>query len=98
MLYKEKQSTEITFIIYRNEGNFKDAFITFSNNPQLQYLTGSLRDRLNQLRRADWGMSTDLEAVFNLILNQAKQTWLAKTMKVCEHLTVVVLGCAWASN
>ena len=60
------------YISERNEGNFKDAFITFSNNPQLQYLTGSLRDRLQQLRRADWGMSTDLEAVFNLILNQAK--------------------------
>ena len=60
------------YISERNEGNFKDAFITFSNNPQLQYLTGSLRNRLNQLRRADWGMSTDLEAVFNLILNQAK--------------------------
>ena len=60
------------YISERNEGNFKDAFITFSNNPQLQYLTGSLRDRLYQLRRAYWGMSTDLEAVFNLILNQAK--------------------------
>lgn len=60
------------YISERNEGNFKDAFITFSNNPQLQYLTGNLRERLNQLRRADWDMSTDLEAVFNLILNQAK--------------------------
>ena len=60
------------YISERNEGNFKDAFITFSNNPQLQYLTGGLRERLNKLRRADWGMSTDLEAVFNLILNQAK--------------------------
>lgn len=60
------------YISERNEGSFKDAFITFSNNPQLQYLTGSLLSRLTQLRRADWGMSTDLEAVFNLILNQAK--------------------------
>ena len=60
------------YISERNEGNFKDAFITFSNNPQLQYLTGGLKERLNKLRRADWGMSTDLEAVFNLILNQAK--------------------------
>lgn len=60
------------YISERNEGNFKDAFITFSNNPQLQYLTGSLSDRLMQLRRADWGMSTNLEAVFSLILNQAK--------------------------
>jgi hypothetical protein len=60
------------YISERNEGNFKDAFITFSNNPQLQYLTGSLSDRLMQLRRADWKMSTNLEAVFSLILNQAK--------------------------
>ncbi len=60
------------YISERNEGNFKDAFITFSNNPQLQYLTGGLKERLNKLRRADWDMSTDLEAVFNLILNQAK--------------------------
>ncbi len=60
------------YISERNEGSFKDAFITFSNNPQLQYLTGSLSERLLQLRRADWAMSTDLEAVFNLILHQAK--------------------------
>jgi len=60
------------YISERNEGSFKDAFITFSNNPQLQYLTGSLSERLLQLRRAHWGMSTDLEAVFNLILHQAK--------------------------
>jgi hypothetical protein len=60
------------YISERNEGSFKDAFITFSNNPQLQYLTGTLSERLHQLRRADWGMSTDLEAVFNLILHQAK--------------------------
>jgi hypothetical protein len=60
------------YISERNEGSFKDAFITFSENPQLQYLTGSLYDRLQQLTRADWGWSTDLESVFNLILNQAK--------------------------
>lgn len=60
------------YISERNEGSFKDAFVTFSNNPQLQYLTGTLSERLLQLRRADWGMSTDLEAVFNLILHQAK--------------------------
>ncbi len=60
------------YISERNEGNFKDAFITFSDEPQLQYLTGGLKERLNQLRSADWGYSTDLESVFNLILNQAK--------------------------
>jgi hypothetical protein len=61
------------YISERNEGKFKDAFITFSENPQLQYLNGNLSDRHMQLARADWGMSTNLEAVFNLILNQAKK-------------------------
>jgi hypothetical protein len=59
------------YISERNEGNFKDAFVTFSSNPTLQYLKGTLEERLNQLRRADWGMSTDIQKVFKLILNQA---------------------------
>lgn len=59
------------YISERNEGKFKDAFITFSERPLLQYLNGDLRSRYNQLNSADWGMSTNLESVFNLILNQA---------------------------
>jgi hypothetical protein len=59
------------YISERNEGAFKDAFITFSDNPQLQVLSGSLKDRYTQMARADWGMSTNLEAAFKLILNQA---------------------------
>lgn len=61
------------YISERNEGDFKDAFITFSEQPSLQYLKGTLRERLGQLRRSEWGMSTNLESVFNLILNQAKK-------------------------
>lgn len=59
------------YISERNEGKFKDAFVTFSETPQLQYLNGKLNDRYLQLKRADWGMSTNLEAVFTLVLNQA---------------------------
>ena len=59
------------YISERNEGVFKNAFITFSSRPQLQLLEGSLADRLNQLERADWGMNTDLQATFKLILDQA---------------------------
>jgi hypothetical protein len=60
------------YISERSEGNFKDAFITFSESPELQYLKGSLEQRLSQLISSDWGMSTNLEKVFNLILTQAK--------------------------
>ena len=61
------------YISERNEGAFKDAFVTFSANPTLQYLKGNLRDRFNQLARAEWGMNTNIEKVFDLILNQAKK-------------------------
>jgi len=60
------------YISERNEGTFKDAFITFSANPQLQYLKGDLKQRLNQMRSSDWGMNTNLQATFDLILSQAK--------------------------
>jgi len=59
------------YISERNVGPFKDAFITFSNNPTLQVLKGSLNERYGQLIRADWGMTTNLESVFKLILQKA---------------------------
>lgn len=59
------------YISERNVGPFKDAFITFSSKPQLQVLSGTLNDRYTQMSNSDWGMSTDLEATFKLILNQA---------------------------
>jgi len=60
------------YISERNVGPFQDAFVTFSEYPTLQILKGSLNDRYNQLARADWAMSTNLEAVFNLVLSKAK--------------------------
>ena len=60
------------YISERNEGTFKDAFLTFSSTPRLQYLcNGSLKEKLQQLKCAEWGMSTNIEASFDLLLNQA---------------------------
>jgi len=59
------------YISERNVGPFKDAFITFSESPKLQVLGGTLSERYNQLARADWGMSTNLESVFKVILSKA---------------------------
>jgi hypothetical protein len=61
------------YISERNTGPFLNAFITFSSTPQLQYLQGSLTQRIRQLENSEWGASTDLQAVFRLLLNQAKQ-------------------------
>lgn len=59
------------YISERNKGNFKDYFITFSDKPELQLLSGNLEQRYSQLKSADWGMNTNLIDVFKLILNQA---------------------------
>jgi hypothetical protein len=56
------------YISERNVGTFKDAFLTFSNRPRLQYLTGSFFNRCRQLETAHWEMNTNLEAAFDLIL------------------------------
>jgi len=59
------------YISEKNLGPFKDAFITFSNRPTLQVLSGSLSERIMQLQRSHWEMNTNLEAVFRLILDNA---------------------------
>lgn len=61
------------YVAERNEGIFKDTFINFHTNPVLHQLNGSISDKLKQIYSATWGGSTNLELVFDLILNQAKK-------------------------
>lgn len=56
------------YLSEKNKGAFRDMFLTFSDDSQFQVLSGSLRDRYNQLLTADWGMSTNLESSFDEIL------------------------------
>lgn len=59
----------------RNEGQFKDHFITFSVNPVLQKINGTtLRDKMNSIERAEWGHNTNLYRVFEVLVNTAVQT------------------------
>jgi hypothetical protein len=67
------------YISERNEGEFKDHFITFSSKPQLQKLVGTLKERYNQLTNANWGLNTNLEAVFTLILNRALENKVSES-------------------
>lgn len=60
------------FLSERLTGPFRDMFITFSANPRLQRLGGSLHDKYQQLARAQWDMNTNLEAVFQLIAGAAQ--------------------------
>lgn len=59
------------YISERNEGPFKDAFITFSERPKMEYLKGDINQRVQQLVRAEWGNNTNLTAVFDMVLKKA---------------------------
>lgn len=60
------------YISERNVGPFKDAFVTFSQHPEVQVLKGRLSDRYSQLKRSDWSFNTNLQAVFEEVLRKAR--------------------------
>lgn len=60
------------YIADKAHGPFANHFITFSDDPQLVEFTGvDIVDKLNRCVRADWGMSTNLEGVFDMLLDTA---------------------------
>jgi len=86
------------YISERNEGIFKDAFLTFSESPQMNYLKGTLSQRMRQLERADWGMSTNLQATFDLILNSALREELPESEMPTKLLIISDMEFNEASN
>ena len=60
------------YIAERGKGPFANHFITFSGNPQLVKFEGvDIYDKFVRARSADWGMNTNIEATFDLLLNTA---------------------------
>lgn len=68
-------NTSVALALYfaeRAEGPFRNKFITFSERPQLQEITGdTLMEKCWSIKYADWAMNTNLEAVFDLLLRAA---------------------------
>ena len=66
------------YIAERGKGPFHNHFITFSDNPRLVEFEGvDIYDKFQRARRADWGGSTNIEAVFDLMLQTARKHLLA---------------------
>lgn len=63
------------YIAERGHGPFANHFITFSNNPTLVKFEGTdIVDKFERVRcRSDWGNSTNIEAVFDMLLHTAKK-------------------------
>jgi hypothetical protein len=53
---------------------FKNNVITFDDNPKFVHLnTNTLFERFTQIRNMDWGMSTNIQGVFDLILQKGEE-------------------------
>jgi hypothetical protein len=60
------------YIAERGKGPFKNHFITFSSNPALVEFEGvDTYDKFRRAIRADWGMSTNVEAALDMMLDTA---------------------------
>ena len=60
------------YLAERTKGEFRDMFLTFSENPELVRLEGdSVMERLRRIVSADWGMSTDFTKAYQHILDVA---------------------------
>ena len=59
------------YLADKNRGVFKDTFLTFSDRPDLMTLRGDIVQKIDQMSKSDWGMSTNLHAAFEKILSVA---------------------------
>ncbi len=77
------------YIAERSKGPYKDYFITFSESPQMQKVEGTnFVQKVANLVDSDWGMNTDIEAVFDLILQVAVKNKLSQDDMV-ERLYII---------
>lgn len=60
------------YIADKAHGPFANHFITFSAHPELVRFEGvDIVDKLNRCVQTDWGMNTNIQAVFDMLLNTA---------------------------
>lgn len=57
----------------KNTGPFKDLFLTFSTTPKFEHVKGTLSQKIRQMERSHWAMSTNLHGAFSEILRVAVQ-------------------------
>lgn len=62
------------YIADKAHGPFANHFITFSKKPKLVKFKGSdITDKFRGCINTEWGLNTDIEAVFDLLLSAAKE-------------------------
>lgn len=76
------------YLADKNTGPFRDMFMTFTNESKLEILKGNLISKLNQLRHAAWGMSTNLHSAFEAILMYAVE-WKVPQRHMPKYLLII---------
>lgn len=67
------------YVAEKAHGPFANHFVTFSARPQLIEFSGvDITDKFKRAENADWGMNTNIAAVFDLLLNTARRTGAKK--------------------
>ncbi len=61
------------YLADKNEGKFKDTFLTFSGSPELLHLKGNIVQKIQQMTKSNWAMNTDLVKAMDKILKTAKE-------------------------
>lgn len=59
------------YVATKQRGAFKDIALTFSAEPEIQHLSGTLKNKVKQMMSANWGMNTDVSKAFDKILSIA---------------------------
>lgn len=71
------------------KGPYANHFMTFSSRPQMVEVQGfDFCDKVLRMYKADWGMNTDIEAVFDLMLKVAVDNQCAQS-EIAEHIIVI---------
>lgn len=55
----------------KNTGAFKDLFLTFSSQPEIVKVRGTLSEKIRQMSTSRWEMNTNLHAAFDRLLQVA---------------------------
>lgn len=74
-MFGRPMNTSVGLAIYfaeRNRGAYKDMFMSFSENSTIHKIKGeTLAQKIHSINMRDWGMSTNLEAAFERVLDIA---------------------------
>lgn len=100
-MYGRPMATSIGLAIYfaeRNTGTYHNLFMTFSGDPETVILKGkTLEQKIRNVDKASWGMSTDLKAAFEKVLdiaekNNVSQEEMPKAIVVISDMEIDYSG------